>query len=115
MGGWTEYNRISTAQMNVQAHDMHHDDSRGYLTMIIIMAIGQILMVMGNTLQEITSHGILLFDILQLDQYLMVVVHLFSLVSFGITILVGVPKALKVIRSIKIFTRKKARRKNKTQ
>lgn len=100
--------------MNVQAQDMHHDDSRGYLTMIIVMAIGQILMVMGNFLNELFCYqGILLFDVLQLDQYLMVVVHLFSLVSFGITILVGVPKALKVIRSIKIFTRRKIRRKKR--
>jgi hypothetical protein len=78
---------------------------KGILTMILSMVIGQVLMISGSIIESMPGN-ILLLSIVEVDQYLVALVHLLSALSFALTIIVGAPKAWKQLKGIK-RTRKK--------
>lgn len=79
---------------------IHEDDPRSLIGMVIFMLIGQLLMVTGEFAEGIKTN-VYLFNILDLDKYLVMMVHLLSAISFLITIVVGIPKAMKSLKGMR--------------
>lgn len=95
----------------------YQNDWKGFLHMLLFMGAGQFLMVWPLwTVNYFPILNMLLFDVVLVDKYLMLMVHLLSGISFIVTILVGIPKALKTFKDMgrkrRIIKRK---RKNQQQ
>lgn len=93
-------------------HSMTAENPHSILEMILFLGIGQLLMLIAVPLVELHKR-IFLFDILSLDVYLMIAVHLLSAISFVFTIILGIPKAWKVLQTLKIFKKKRVTRRRK--